>query len=97
MIEAIAWVGSALIIWALLQGGIRMLRWAGLAVAVGLVVVNAIIGVESMVLIGIVLVAVCAFQLGGGRPFGGDRGRSTVVSLREELVELGEELRPGGL
>ncbi|WP_353807433.1 hypothetical protein [Agromyces sp. SYSU T00194] len=90
MIEALGWVGSALIVCSLMQRDVRRLRWIGLAAAVVLVVFNAIIGIASMVALNIVLVAVNAFHLARPRP---DAGRSGG----EEVVHVRQELRPRGL
>lgn len=86
MIDALGWIGSALIALSLTQRSMTRLRQLNLAASIALLLFNTALAIPSMVLLNGVLVAVNVYHLGKAR---------RVASLRrEELVDAGEELAP---
>ncbi|GAA1705349.1 hypothetical protein GCM10009808_24130 [Microbacterium sediminicola] len=92
MVEILGWIGSAVIVLSLTQRNVVRLRQLNLIACIVLTVFNAMLGIPSMVALNAVLVAINGYHL-----WAEWRRRRSARDIGEEIIDVSEEARPGGL
>lgn len=95
-LEALGWVGSAILVWSLLQAQLSRLRLLNLAGSLVLVVYNGLVGVWPMVALNVVLSAVNIWHLVRSRSERHDATAYEVLEVEGDDTFLRHVLRVHG-